>query len=338
MVARRALDLGGKSRWADAAVLVCAVVLGAAGLEIALRIAYRHSLDFNMEMWKYAVAMKRTVADPNLGFVHAPNTSAFLMGADVRISSQGLRDREYSLEKPAGVYRILMLGDSTTLGWGVKVEDTAAKVLERELGPGFEVINSGVGNYGTVQEVTYYKTRGRLFHPDLVILQYFINDPEPVPRRKEVWLLDHSYLLAFSMSRWDRLLRVLAKRPDWREYYASLYDEKSQGYQMARGALGDLARMVRGDGARLLVAILPELRVINGDYPFEGETRKIKEVVGSEGVTVIDLIDGLRGHGPERSLWVTELDPHPNAKANALIAAQLLAWVREAGQVSLRGK
>src|SRR5260370_32867511 len=104
-----------------------------------------------------------------------------------------------------------MLGDSTTLGWGVKVEDTSAKVLERELGPVFEVINSGVGNYGTVQEVAYYKTRGRLFHPDLVLLQFFINDPEPVPVRREGWLLDHSYLLAFSVSQWDGLLRVLGK-------------------------------------------------------------------------------------------------------------------------------
>ena len=34
--------------------------------EIALRVVYRHSLDFSMEMWKYAVALKRPVADPNL--------------------------------------------------------------------------------------------------------------------------------------------------------------------------------------------------------------------------------------------------------------------------------
>jgi hypothetical protein len=42
---------------------------------------------------------------------------------------------------------------------------------------------------------------------------------------------------------------------------------------------------------------------------------------------VIDLIEGLRGHGPESSLWVTPADPHPNGKANALIAAQMEAWI-----------
>ena len=317
-----------RRRWADIAVLACAALFWTAALEIALRVAFRHSLDFSMEMWKYAVALKRPVADPNLGFVHAPNTSAFLMGVDMRINSQGLRDREYSLVKPVGAYRILMLGDSTTLGWGVKAEDTVAKVLERTLGPPFEVINAGVGNYGTVQELTYYKTRGRLFHPDFVILQYFINDPEPVPSLKGAFLLDHSYLVAFTASRWDRLLRVLHARPDWRQYYTSLYDENNTAFQAARRALVELAERVRADGAQLLVAILPELRVIDGDYPFDRETRKIKDALESQRTPFVDLIGGLRGHGPESSLWVTPLDPHPSAKAHALIADQLLPLVR----------
>ena len=33
-------------------------------LECALRVAFYHSKDFSMEMWKYAVAMKRAVPDP----------------------------------------------------------------------------------------------------------------------------------------------------------------------------------------------------------------------------------------------------------------------------------
>jgi hypothetical protein len=318
-----------RRRWADVAVVAFALLFWTAFFEVALRVVFRRSLDFSLEMWKYAVALKRPVADPNLGFVHAPNTSAFLMGVDVRINSQGLRDREYSLAKPEGVYRVLMLGDSTTLGWGVKAEETAAKILERQLGSQFEVINAGVGNYGTVQESTYYKTRGRLFHPDLVILQYFINDPEPVPRLSGGFLLDRSYLLAFTASRWDGLLRVLHLRPDWRRYYASLYDENSASFQAARRALVGLSENVRADGAQLLVVMLPELREINNHYPFDRETRNIEDLLESERTPFVNLIDGLRGHGPETSLWVAPLDPHPSAKAHALIAAQLLPLVHD---------
>jgi len=316
------------------ALTVLALLFTALLLEAALRIVFYHSMDFSMEMWKYAVRLKRPVSNPKMSFAHQPNSRAFLMGADLTISSQGLRDREYSLEKPRDVYRVLLLGDSTTLGWGVPLKETAAKILERELNaqniPGyqrFEAINAGVGNYDTVQEVTYYETRGREFHPDLVILVYFINDPEPVPIEKRGFLVDRSYLVAFLTNRFDGVLRRLGARPDWKTYYASLYDDNLPGFQACKAALGDLAVATRNDHARLLVALLPELHQINDHYPFSAAHQKIKDVLAAEDVPVLDLIDGLRNHGPESTLWITPLDDHPNGKANALIAAQLRDWV-----------
>ena len=299
-------------------------------LEVALRIAFYHSLDFSMEMWKYAVELKRSVPNPNLRFTNLPGGHGFLMGQDVQISSQGLRDREFTLEKPPGVYRILMLGDSTTFGWGVAQNETAAKVLERELNaahiPGydrFEVLNSGVGNYDTVQEVTYYETRGREFHPDLVILVYFINDPEPVPVQKRIWLVDRSYLVAYVTNRWDGVLRRLGARPDWKTYYSSLYDDRLPGFQACKAALLELAASTKRDHAKLLVALLPELHQINDAYPFTAAHQKIKDTLQPENVPVVELIDGLRNHGPEATLWVTPLDDHPSSKAQGLIATQL---------------
>jgi lysophospholipase L1-like esterase len=311
------------------AVLFCCIVM-----EMALRVVFARSLDFSMEMWKYAVRLKRPVPNPQLCFVHAPNGHSFLMGVDVKINPQGLRDYEYSLQKPPGAYRIMMLGDSTTFGWGVRPEDTAAKFLERKLNahlpPGYEkveVINAGIGNYGTVQEVTYYETYGRAFHPDLVVLVFFINDPEPVPVEKKGFLIDRSYLVAFVTSRFDGILRYMGARPDWKQYYASLYDDDKPGFQACKKSLESLADSTRSDGAKVLVAILPELHQINGDsYPFKAAHQKIKDVLAAERVPVIELIDGLKDHGPEESLWVTPLDAHPNAKANDLVSDQLQRW------------
>jgi len=313
-----------------AGLVLFALLFIAALLECGLRVAFYHSKDFSMEMWKYAVQLKRVVPNPNLRFTHQPNGHAFLMGQDVTINSQGQRDYEYSLAKPPGVYRILLLGDSTTFGWGVPMGETSAKILERELNaqhvPGyqrFEVINSGVGNYDTVQEVTYYKTQGRNFHPDLVVLGYFINDPEPVPSQKNIPLIDRSYLVAYVTNRYDGVLRRLGTRPDWKAYYLSLYNDDRPGFQACKAALVDLAASTRSDNAKLLVALIPELHQINNDYPFTAAHQKIKDTLAPEHVPVLDLIDGLRNHGPEITLWVTPLDDHPNGKANALIAAQL---------------
>jgi lysophospholipase L1-like esterase len=322
---------------ANLALLACSVLLFAAGLEGALRVIFARSLDFGMEMWKYAVELKRPEADPQLSFAHVPNRSALLMGVPVTINSRGLRDREYPAAKPPGVYRILMLGDSTTFGWGVPLEQTVAKILERELNrsgvAGYrrvEVINGGVGNYGTVQEVAHYKTYDRALHPDLVILQYFINDAEPVPKERRPGLLvGRSYLLSFTISRYDALLRVAGRRPQWNEYYAGLYADDRPGLQAAQDALRELAAVTNQDGVRLLVTILPELHEINGTYRFAREHQKIKDVLAAQRTPVIELIDGLRGHGPESSLWVTLADPHPNGKANSLIAAQIEPWILE---------
>ena len=316
-------------------VLAFAILLGCIAMEVALRVIFAHSLDFSMEMWKYAVKLKRPVANPDLSFVHAPNRSAFLMGVPVSINSEGLRDREFSLEKPPGVYRVMMLGDSTTFGWGVKQEDTAAKFLERKLNANLpagynraEVINTGVGNYDTVQEVTYYDTIGWKYHPDLVVLVFFINDPEPVPIEKKGLLIDRSYLIAFATNRIDGVMRHTGVRPDWKTYYASLYNDDRPGFQACKKALISLANSTRAHDAKLLVAMLPELHQINHDsYPFKAAHQKIKDVMAAENVPVLELIDGLKDHGPEETLWVTALDDHPNAKANNLISDQLEQWI-----------
>jgi lysophospholipase L1-like esterase len=316
-------------------VLVATILLCCLAMELALRVVFTHSLDFSMEMWKYAVRLKRPVSDPQLSFVHAPDSHSLLMGVDVKINSQGLRDYEYSLQKPPRTYRVMMLGDSTTFGWGVRQEDTTAKFLERKLNAhpplGYEkveVINAGVGNYDTVQEVTYYETRGRAFHPDLVVLVFFINDPEPVPVEKKGFLIDRSYLIAFSINRLDGVLRHIGARPDWKEYYASLYNDDRPGFEACKNALGSLADSVRSDGARVLVAILPELHQINGNsYPFKAAHQKIQSILALKQVPVVELINGLKDHGSEESLWVTPLDDHPNAKANDLVSDQLQQWI-----------
>jgi hypothetical protein len=97
------------------------------------------------------------------------------------ISSQGLRDREFQAPKPAGTFRILMLGDSFTEGDGVEPEDTFSKQLERTLDtvsalPHVEVINGGVGSYSPLLEYLYLKHGGLDLQPDLVVLNFDLSD------------------------------------------------------------------------------------------------------------------------------------------------------------------
>lgn len=95
----------------------------------------------------------------------------------IAISPQGLRDRVYG-PKQEGEYRIVMLGDSFTMGWGVPEEHTLSRRLEERLreewpDAGITVINAGAENFGPWQERYFLLERGFPLEPDLVIHQLF---------------------------------------------------------------------------------------------------------------------------------------------------------------------
>lgn len=97
-------------------------------------------------------------------------------------NSLGMRDRNYAAQKKKNTFRILMLGDSHTLGWGVKLEDSFTKILERSLNENsddfsYEVINCGMYGYGTAHQYQFLKKIGYTLHPDMVIVAMdFLHD------------------------------------------------------------------------------------------------------------------------------------------------------------------
>jgi len=95
-------------------------------------------------------------------------------------NSQGFRgSAEYRIPKPSGVFRMIVLGDSVTLGHGVEDGETFAAVAELALsrsGP-VEVINMGISGFGTAEELIQLQQVGARYQPDVVVLAYFPNDP-----------------------------------------------------------------------------------------------------------------------------------------------------------------
>ena len=124
----------------------------------------------------------RYLFDKTLGWRNIPNWSGVTGGKELVINSKGLRDREYEYEKPVGVKRILVLGDSYTWGYGVRNDEIYTEFLERRLaaeGKEWQVINSGVSGYGTDQEYLWFKSEGIKYQPDLVVVAFFVlNDPQ----------------------------------------------------------------------------------------------------------------------------------------------------------------
>lgn len=316
------------NRWRVAIlVLLVTIVAGLGILEAAARIVFdRNGMHYGIEMWKYARLVKQQSANPAMAHEHAPGSRAWLMGTDVTINSRGLRNPEIGVERTPGVRRIIVLGDSLTFGWGVDEAHTYPRRLEARLnatGARHEVINAGVGNYNTSQQVAWFTERGVAYQPDEVVLGFYINDAEPTPRKAQGWLASRSYLYVVFASALDAVQRKLGTKKGFVEYYADLYEDRNPGWRQCREALEQLIAACRARNIQLTIALLPELHDVEDTYPFRFVHEKVAGVVGGR-VPLVDLDGAFKGRDP-KSLWVSPGDAHPNAAAQEIIAERLAA-------------
>jgi lysophospholipase L1-like esterase len=310
--------------WMPILSVVLGIAVGAVMLEGAARLTLDSGMDFDLEMWKYARDIKRVSDNPEIGHEHRPGAAGTFMGVPVAINSLGLRDIEFDpSQKPVGTVRTVMLGDSVTFGWGVLAEDTPSKLLETALnqtaGPTrYEVVNTGVGNYNTQMEVAYFLSKGYELKPDVVVLNYFINDAEPTPQRKQSWIAEHSQAYVVLASAVDKASRLFFGKSDWKDYYRNLYGDDRPGWVAAKDAIHSLASFCRENNIPLLVVNYPELHELK-DYPFPEVTESVSKAAADEQLPFLDLRPFVEDLVPE-TLWVSPTDAHPNKIANERFA------------------
>ena len=106
-----------------------------------------------------------------------PDTDAPI---DIRVNSFGLRGEEVAMPKPAGVYRIVCLGDESTLAPAMKNSETFCTrledLLQNQTPLTVEVLNAGVPEYCPL--LSYLQVRHSLLalQPDLMILNFDMSD------------------------------------------------------------------------------------------------------------------------------------------------------------------
>ena len=117
--------------------------------------------------------------DPELGWRHAKNKHVpdlYGNGVGLTTNSQQLRGTgDYALANSEDRYRILCLGDSFTMGYGVGDEDTFPSLLAQEH-PAVDTINMGLGGYGLDQCYMSYRRDGTKFDVDVLLFAFIIGD------------------------------------------------------------------------------------------------------------------------------------------------------------------
>jgi len=111
---------------------------------------------------------------PGINFELKPNIDDYFQLVPFRTNSQGLRDREYSIEKPDNTFRVAVVGSSFALPSGVDIEQAFHTLLENRLTEQYrpiryEFINFAVGMYNPRQILATLELRALTYNPDLVL-------------------------------------------------------------------------------------------------------------------------------------------------------------------------
>ncbi|MGQ0722628.1 MAG: tetratricopeptide repeat protein [Candidatus Eiseniibacteriota bacterium] len=220
-------------------------------------------------------------------------------------NSWGQRDVERTLEKPAGVRRIVVLGESVVEGFGIRdLDDTITRRLERLYGDGTEVLNFGVSAYCTRAKVELLRVKGLAFRPDEVVLFFTQNDfnnfnheafalGSPVDRPAAVdWLFVRSHAFRFFCTKLDLFhFRAQVDPVAWnREAIGD--DNVTEGLRLLR-------ELADEHGFRTLVAIWPRFTdedIVDTNSMPDGPELVVERLAAMYGHPSFRLSDAFRMH------------------------------------------
>lgn len=323
-----------RSRFVRVAALCSISGIAALGLaELALRILdpFHTGEVLEREAFESAILERHwEFAGPVL----RANASATFLGHVHTTNADRMRNPVIPRDKPPGVYRVAVAGDSIAFGWGVADADCFPRVLERMLNDGpkpegvdrFEVINGGTPGWGIPAYAVWLRDVGLAYEPDLAIATFINNDFTNIIK-----------VLEGDAAAPDMLLL-----PDWCDW--SYVARAVQNiHALTVGARGDLSLALKSnptvtdpacDAACDGFAVTQDLC---GDVPL-----LIVDTLGDEqGTWLPRFVAGLERRGIARidaflplanyreQFAISEIDVHPNAAGHRRYAEWIYTWMRE---------
>lgn len=231
-----------------------------------------------------------------------PRPDAFAAGAQpfhVRTNARGFRSAPFSDAKPAGVTRIVALGDSVTFGAYVDDHQAFPQQLAARLeasAPGrYEVINLGVPGYGSRQGLELLRRQVLALQPDIVLFAYGQSDRALRAADTDAARIEAARDRGIGAWLTDLALGKLLER------LAGPAATATPAERVQRGTLDDVSAAivaahqdVRAAGGRLVV--------VNTDFSLGDAVTGMRTGVQRSGADFVDAVGALRAVGTQRSV------------------------------------
>lgn len=301
--------------------------------------------------------------DAEIGWVNIPGTHIpdfYGPGRPITINADGFRGlADYVGSKSPDRLRLICLGDSFTLGYGVGDRDAYPAQLE-SIHPESQVVNMGQGGYSIGQCYLWYLRDGEPLEGDAVVFAFILDDiwrmgegrlangaaapgfevrsgelfvtgqplPPPIPtgspivdrRQTADFVIEHSALFRTAQTVVGAASEV-GPRTD-----------RQEKFRVALRIIEELHRHAADHGTPLLLVLLPELRELlnmRDAETYRAASALLQSFARDHGIPFLDVYDEFADAGPGQveSYFLTEHWHHYSERGNQLVARRLHSFL-----------
>ncbi len=254
---------------------------------------------------------------------YIPNTKIDFNGIQYSINSIGLHDKEYPLIKPSNTYRIVVLGGSHETGNSINDNEDFISLVENRINSNkisfnqntyTEIINFSVNGYMPLQRYYQYKWKANQYKPDAILLFLHTNYRNRMGNYifrllKNASSIDDPYLNNLlkknrinSLDNDEQIMNKMGNDMD------SLIDY----------SIKSIYSLAKSENTKVVAVFLPTIKDKNIDI----EYKYISNLCNKHQIELIDL-SKIYVNTNKKELYISEVDFHPNNKANKIIAKHL---------------
>jgi hypothetical protein len=282
--------------------------------------------------WTSVMSRLKLQRSDALGYELQPSRNMSIAGSQLTTNEFGMRDGKYTKQKPAGCCRLVVVGASCEMGWGIgdgqTYEQLAEEDLQKDVKRGdfpsiksFEMLNLSVPGHGIHQKLMMVEERAFEFEPDAIL---FVTYPEEFSRTADRVgdLIEQGHRMPF-----DRMQSVL----DEAGLKSGLSDValRSQIKQCRKKIVGEalltLAEISRKRDVPVYVILytcpIPPTHPTN-------ERNSIHSLIEASGLPILSLEHAFDQVTDRVQLVVSPFDLHPNRRGHALLATDLAQQIR----------